>query len=252
MSKPSFTGETIWIIGASSGIGRELAIHLDSLGASLILSARTEDALHSLASQLTHPTQVIPLDIMHATEVTQAFTKVATQISQVDRVILMSALYEPAPIVKMDLDFASTLVDVNLKGVFYTTKAALTLFQGQSSGQIAVCGSIAGYFGLPIGQPYSATKAAVINYMESLYNEAPKHIDIKLISPGFVETPLTDKNEFDMPFIISPEVAAKTIAKGLRSKRFELHFPKRMTVLFKAMGTLNYRLLLPMIKLLVK
>lgn len=251
MSTLSYSGETIWIIGASSGIGRELALRLDSLGASLILSARSEDALHTLASRLTHPAQVVPLDIMYADAVATAFTEVAAHTT-VDRVIVMSALYEPAPIAEMDLDFASTLVDVNLKGVFYTTKAALTLLEGQANGQIAVCGSIAGYFGLPVGQPYSATKAAVINYMESLYNEAPKHIDIKLISPGFVKTPLTDKNEFDMPFIISPQEAAHTIAKGLRSKSFELHFPKRMTLLFKAMGTLNYRLLLPIIKLLVK
>lgn len=251
MQQSPYAREVIWIIGASSGIGRALAIQLDNLGATIILSARTTEALHKLAARLKNQAHIEPFDIADNNAVLRAFDHVKKHYV-INRIIVMAARYQPECIQNMDVAFASQLIDVNLKGTIYVTQAALRLMSAQAHGQIAVCGSIAGYIGLPAGQPYSASKAAVINYMQSLYNEAPGYLSIKLISPGFVATPLTDKNTFKMPFIISAEAAAEHIIKGLKSAGFEIHFPKRMTWIFKLLQKLHYRLLLPLVKKLAK
>jgi short-subunit dehydrogenase len=124
-----------------------------------------------------------------------------------------------------------------LNGAFNAVHAVLPILKSQAHGQFVLCGSVAGYCGLPNGQPYSATKAGVINLAESLRAEEG-HLDIKVINPGFVRTPLTDKNNFKMPMMIEPEEAAKIIVKGLQSKKFEIHFPKRFTFLMKILSVL--------------
>jgi len=114
-------------------------------------------------------------------------------------------------------------------------------FVSQGHGQVNLCGSVSGYFGLPNAQPYSSTKAAITNLAESLYVEyKPKNIDVKLISPGFVSTPMTSKNDFVMPMVIDAKTAAKSIIKGLTASAFEIHFPKRFTLLIKLLRLLPY------------
>lgn len=240
-----YQNETILIVGASSGIGRELAIVLAEKGARLILAARREDELLKLQKELGEQHIVCPLDVSNLQQIQDLFKNLDRAVQ---RVVFLPALYKPAPIADMDLDFASQMIDVNLKGTLYFAKETLALFKKQGYGQIALCGSVAGYTGLPNGQPYSATKAAVINFTESLYAEAPKEIDVKLINPGFVSTPMTDKNNFDMPMIITPKKAAKAIAKGLTQKRFEIHFPKKFTFMLKFLGVLPYKLKLLILK----
>ncbi len=110
----------------------------------------------------------------------------------------------------------------------------------REGGQLALCGSVAGYIGLPKGQIYSATKAAVISLTESLRVER-KDRDIRLISPGFVKTPMTAMNDFDMPAVISPEAAADAILRGLDRSGFEIHFPRRLTYALKLLRLLPYR-----------
>lgn len=238
----TFKNETIWIIGASSGIGRELAIQLADSGAKLILSARREGELKKLQKELGAGHKIYPLDVADNSQVKEVCSKTAKLKSGIDRVIFMPALYKPDSISKMDMEFMSKMVDVNIKGALYVTHGVLPIFEKQKSGQIALCGSVAGYTGLPNGQPYSATKAAVTNFAESLHAESPEYVDIKLISPGFVSTPMTDKNDFDMPMVITPEQAAGSIIKGLNKSAFEIHFPKKFTVLLKLLSIFPYRL----------
>ena len=114
-------------------------------------------------------------------------------------------------------------------------------FESQGHGQIVICASVAGYRGLPTGQPYCAAKAALLNLSESLKVELePKNIDVKVICPGFVKTPLTDKNDFPMPMIIEAEDSAIAIKKGLCSRAFEIHFPKRFTYIMKLLHILPH------------
>lgn len=240
----SFEGEYIWIIGASSGIGKALAGELSDSGAKLILSARREIELQQLNKELGNQHLVYPLDVSDNEAVRETVRKLSEQISQIDRIIFLAAIYNPTSIKDLDISATRQMIEVNLLGAIYVTTAVLPLLEKQPKGQLALCSSIAASIGLPNGQPYSATKAAVTNFTESLYTEAPSHIDIKLISPGFVETPLTDKNSFKMPMIIKPEQAATEIAKGLKSSSFEIHFPQRFTRLLKIISSLPYSLAL--------
>ncbi len=240
----NFAGEKIWIIGASSGIGKALAHELHQQGAELILSSRSKEQLEQINAELGKKHTLHPLDISDCDQVNE----VAKAIPDVDRIIFMAAVYEPASIKNMDIDFARKLMDINFMGALYLTQAVLPLFEKQQSGQLVFCTSVAGFTGLPDGQPYSASKAALINFAESLHAEADDYLDVKIINPGFVRTPATDKNNFNMPMRIEPEQAAKAIAKGLKRNAFEIHFPKRFTLLMKALSVLPYWLKLKLTK----
>lgn len=235
------SGQTIWIIGASSGIGAQLAIDLSKQGCQLIISARREEALQSVLSQMAPGNhRVLAFDVADAMQTVQAFSS----IKHLDRVIFMAAIYDPSKKGRTDIHMIQKSLRVNLEGVFNMLTLVRPFFEQQRSGQIVLCGSVAGYIGLPNSQPYSATKAAIMNLAESLYTECkPKGVDVKLISPGFVRTPLTDKNHFDMPMMIEVEEASEAIVKGLTSKPFEIHFPKKFTYLLKLIRLLPYWLM---------
>ena len=240
-------GKHIWIIGASSGIGEALARELASQGAHLILSARSEDKLNAINDSLNKAHTVLPVDVSHAKDVIKA----AKTIQSLDSVIFMAALYAPHSPKTKDINFIHDMITVNLGGAFNTVNAVLPIFEKQGYGQITLCGSVAGYRGLPYGQPYCATKAAIINYAESLKIELEdKNIDIKVINPGFVKTPLTDKNSFQMPMMIEAEDAAKSLTKGLASKAFEIHFPKKFTWIMKILDILPRWLYFPIARLM--
>jgi short-subunit dehydrogenase len=235
----AYEGQHIWIIGASSGIGKALAVELAAQGAVLALSARSKNGLDALNKNLGGRHHVFPMDISDTNAVMKTAQAIQTVFPNLDSVISMAAIYNPTTLDNLDMAETRKIVDVNLNGAFNIVYATLPIFKAQQSGQLALCGSVAGYRGLPGGQPYSATKAAVINLAESLKAENP-HLDIKIINPGFVRTPLTDKNNFKMPMMIEPEEAAKAIANGLRSKCFEIHFPKRFTYIMKLVRFLPY------------
>lgn len=234
-----FKGKTIWVIGASTGIGRAVAEELDAQGARLILSARGEDKLQTLNSELDDKHQVAALDVCDF----DALRHVAETADRIDGVVFMAAIYTPPSQKKVDLSMVQKVIQVNIGGAFNCIEAIKPLFLKQGFGQIALCGSVAGYRGLPYGQPYSATKAAMISYAESLKVElAENNIDVKLISPGFVRTPMTQQNDFDMPMVIEADEAATQIAKGLGSSAFEIHFPKKFTFIMKLLRILPSRL----------
>ena len=237
----NYSGETIWIIGASSGIGAALAYELVANGATLIVSARSEGKLLQLCESLGPQHIALPIDVANIASVEAAFSALSGQ--QIDRMIFLAAAYRPMNLRKVDLNKASEVITVNILGTLAFLRYALNHCENQKKCQIALCGSVAGYVGLPNGQPYSATKAAIQSIAESLKAEAPPHIDVKLISPGFVKTPLTDQNDFDMPMIIEPELAAREIAKSLQKNFFEIHFPKKFTLIMKAIRLLPYFLL---------
>ncbi|MBU6236078.1 MAG: SDR family NAD(P)-dependent oxidoreductase, partial [Alphaproteobacteria bacterium] len=202
----------VWIIGASAGIGRALAVALHAQGASLALSARNREALGSLNAALQGRHAVLPCDVTDIGAVAAA----AAQIQKLDIVIFMAGEYVPTSVADMTKEDLVGIIDTNLKGAFHALIAILPRMRTQKNGMIALCGSVAGYRGLPKGQPYSATKAAMINLAETLYlEEKPNGIDVRLISPGFVRTRMTEKNAFAMPAAISPEEAAGEIVKGL-------------------------------------
>ncbi|RJE80836.1 SDR family oxidoreductase [Paracoccus sp. JM45] len=233
----SSTPERIWIIGASDGIGLALAKAYSAQGAHVILSARSQDALDKLAAQLGNASVQV-LDVSDRATVQTAADAILA-VGPVDRIIHLAAMYDPGRIADLDPDKAAQIVTVNLTGSFHIAQIGPKVLR--KGGQLALTGSVAGYVGLPQGQIYSASKAGVINLAESLRAER-KDLDIRLICPGFVETRLTQMNEFKMPAIMKPEAAAKAIVKGLASGGFEVHFPHRLTRSLKFIRALPYGL----------
>ncbi len=233
------SGKNIWIIGASSGIGHALATELSNQGATLFLSARSEDKLTQLNDQLGGHHHVLAFDASDMDAFMKAAQFVQDQPRALQSVIFLAALYAPHSEKRKEIEFVHKMLNVNIGGAFNTVEATLPIFEQQKSGQIVLCGSVAGYRGLPYGQPYCATKAAIINYAESLKVELEdQNIDVKVINPGFVKTPLTDKNDFPMPMMIEADEAAKVLARELLSGKFEISFPKKFTWIMKVLRVL--------------
>lgn len=230
-----FENKKIWIVGASTGIGAELAKALAKQRATIALSARDTSKLIDIKGQLEGLDHgIYPLDITDSEKVKNTAENILKDFGRIDSVIFMAAAYKPHADEQADLSILKQIVDVNLTGCLNVVYSVLPILRRQNFGQIAICASVAGFRGLPNGQPYCATKAALINLAESLYIEnKDKNIDVRVINPGFVKTRLTDKNDFEMPFIITAEKAANYIINGLKGNKFEIHFPKRFTYIMK-------------------
>ena len=250
----TITGKYIWIIGGSSGIGKALAEHLAEQGAKIAVSARRSDLVQTVVDGLNGDGHLaLPMDVVDVDAFDDALGQMQSTWPRIDSVLFLPAIYDFHSSARKDIAFIHKAIDVNFKAALTTTEKMIPVFEGQGHGQIVLCGSIAGYRGLPNGQPYCATKAAIANYAESLKIEMePKNIDVKLISPGFVETPLTDKNDFPMPFIIPAAKAAQIIAKGVVSRPFEIHFPKKTTYTMKLVQLLPNPLYFMVSRFMVK
>ncbi len=233
-----FRGQRVWIIGASAGIGAALARALGDQGATLILSARNADALAAVA-QDCGGAQILPLDLL-APETLAAAVADLAEGPPLDAIIATAALYDPGPVAGLNPDRTADLVRVNLLGMIEIARLCPPLLR--DGGQLALFGSVAGYFGLPGGQAYSATKAAVNNLAETLRQELAPRVDVRLVCPGFVRTRLTAKNDFAMPHLMEPEDAAAEVLRGLSRPGFEIHFPKPFTRRLKLLRMLPYGL----------
>lgn len=233
-----FAGSRIWIIGASAGIGAALARALAGRGAQLILSARDGDTLASLAADCAGA-RVEPLDLARPGALAALTARLAEE-KPLDAVICTAALYEPGRVEDIDPVQVEEIVRVNVLGAFDVARLCPAVLR--DGGQLVLFGSVAGYLGLPGGQPYSATKAAVNNLAESLVVELAPRVHVRLVCPGFVRTRLTEKNRFAMPAIITPDEAAEAVLRGMGRRGFEIHFPRRFTLAMKLLRILPYGL----------
>ncbi|WP_134682159.1 SDR family NAD(P)-dependent oxidoreductase [Paracoccus ravus] len=231
-----FAGSRIWIIGASAGIGAALALALAGRGARLILSARDRDGLAALA-QRCRDARCIPLDLARPDSLAEAAAGLARE-PPLDAVICTAALYDPGRVADLDPRQAEEVLRVNFLGMLAVARLCPPLLR--EGGQLVLFGSVAGYLGLPGGQPYSASKAAIANLAESLAAELAPQVDVRLVSPGFVRTRLTAKNRFAMPAIISPDEAAAAVLRGMAKRGFEIHFPRRFTLAMKLLRLMPY------------
>jgi NAD(P)-dependent dehydrogenase (short-subunit alcohol dehydrogenase family) len=231
----SYAGKTCWIIGASSGIGEALAIELSRRGARLALSARRDDALKAVIAKLDGAGHLsLPLDVTRPEDLAQAAARIVQDFGTLDYAVILAATYNPGLVADLNAAGIRQIIDTNLVGTFNCVHALLPLLRRQKKGVLALCGSVAGYRGLARAQPYGATKAAIINLAETLrIEESANGIDVRVINPGFVETPMTGKNDFDMPMIISAGEAAKCLANQLRGSSFEISFPRKFAFIMK-------------------
>ena len=232
--------KTVWVVGASSGIGRATASALHAQGARVIVSARKVQALEDFV--LAHPgSQALALDTTDALAVQQAARQLLAQ-GPLDCVMYCAGHYQAMRADAMDLPDMLRHVEVNYSGALRVLDAVLPDMLARGAGHFSLVGSVAGYTGLPQSLAYGPTKAALINLAETLYQDLhTKGIGVSLINPGFVQTPLTAGNAFTMPALLTPEQAATAILKGWGQGAFEVHFPKRFTLCLKALRLLPYR-----------
>ena len=251
LNKPlrDWPGKRVWVIGASSGIGAAFAQALIARSARVALSARNRDALEQVAkAAAAGQALILPCDVTREEQVTAAFAGIKAAWAGLDLLVILAGSHRPVRAWQLNTREARELIETNLMGVLNALAAVTAEFVGKGQGGIGIVSSVAGYGGLPTGLIYGATKAALINLTETLYLDlAPRRIGVYLISPGFVKTPLTDKNKFAMPALISAEEAALAMICGFERGEFEIHFPKRFTRWLKFLRLLPYRLYFPII-----
>ena len=239
----------LWLIGASEGIGRALAKLLSSQGYQLALSARNADRLQELIQELGQPHLNIPLDVGDSLTIEQGWQQIQQQWQGIDTIVYCAGYYQPVSADAINLSEIEKMVDINLTGAFRVLTVAIPYFIQQQRGHVALVGSVAGYRGLPGAMGYGASKAGIIHLAENLVCDLSKyHIRVQVINPGFVKTRLTDLNDFPMPFLLSPEQAARSIAKALRQKKFEHQFPWFFATCLKFMRYLPAALYFSLVK----
>jgi NAD(P)-dependent dehydrogenase (short-subunit alcohol dehydrogenase family) len=246
MNRPirDWRDKRVWVVGASTGIGRALAEALIARGARVAVTARSDDKLRTLAAPAG---RLLPLafDVTAAHAYAPALGAIVEAWGGLDVAVFAAGTYAPVRAWELDAEQARRTFDTNVLGVIRGVAEVVPLMLRQGSGAIAVLASVAGYRGLPKSILYGATKAALINFTETLYLDLrPKGISVFLVNPGFVATPLTAQNDFRMPALIGPDEAAREILEGLARDRFEIHFPRRFTRLMKLAAVLPYRLYL--------
>jgi NAD(P)-dependent dehydrogenase (short-subunit alcohol dehydrogenase family) len=235
--------QTIWITGGGSGIGRALARSFAHDGHRVAISGRGDASLAETAASDPAAIHCHPLDVTDCTAVDRTIDAVERSQGPIDIAVLNAAAYEPVWVSNFDRDVFRSMVETNLLGVANTLAPLLERMRARRAGTIVITASVSGYSGLPGAAAYGSTKAALINMAEALYPDARRFgIRIAVVNPGFVETPLTAGNDFDMPFLMDVDDACRRIRRGLDSGRFEIAFPRRFVLLLKLARLLPYRL----------
>ncbi len=234
--------QRIWLTGATSGIGRALALRLLDDGHRVALSARSEPALAELADGYANAL-LLPLDVSDREAVARAGERLAEVFDGLDLALLNAGTCEYLEASDFDVDLVERVFAPNFHGALYCIDTALPLLRrARAEGGrplLAATSSAAAYLPLPRAEAYGASKAALSHFLESLRLDLhDEGIDVSLIHPGFVKTPLTDRNDFAMPLRIEADQAAEAILKGLARRRLDIHFPRRFTLLLKLMGIL--------------
>ncbi len=223
------TGKNILLTGASSGIGFELAKVLAAEKCKLALLNRRTDITEKLAEELTNSEcEVISIncDVTKQNQVQAAIDQVINKFGKIDIAILNSGISGRSSINKFSPESAKQIFDVNVFGIFNCVKAILPIYIKQESGMIVGVSSLAEVRGFPKSGVYCASKAAASIFLESIRVELKKYnIKVLTVKPGFVKTPMTDKNEFKMPFLINAHKAAKIILQGIKKEKRIIHFP---------------------------
>ena len=231
--------KTIWITGGSTGIGKALAIKFSNEGWNVAISARRIELLNEISNQHENIT-AFPLDVTDKIKCKEVFDQIINKYTNIDICFFSTGTWNPKKEKDIDVEQIEEVFKVNFFGTVNSIKVVEQFFKDKKSGIITIVSSIAGYRGLPNSTGYGPSKSALNNLAESLYFDFKRfNVRVCLVSPGFIKTPMTDKNDFKMPFLKTPEYAANKIYDGLINKdNFEIHFPKILTVILKILSFL--------------
>ncbi|MGB5559971.1 MAG: SDR family NAD(P)-dependent oxidoreductase [Paracoccaceae bacterium] len=230
MKRETMGGKTYWLIGASEGLGRALALELDRIGTKLVISARSERRLQSLAKELAHDPKILTMDVTSAGSVQAA----VDAIGDVDGIVYLAGAYEPMTAQDWGAEVAERVSDVNFMGAVRVFGRVMPGIVARGRGHLVLIGSLAGYRGLPGAIGYGASKAALMHLAETMQADL-WHTDIRvqLLNPGFIRTRLTDKNSFKMPFLLESDEAAKMVCKLMQKPAFKHDFPYIFSLFFR-------------------
>ncbi|WP_338550002.1 SDR family NAD(P)-dependent oxidoreductase [Roseovarius phycicola] len=225
------SGKRYWLVGASEGLGAALAAKLNAVGADVVLSARNAERLAEVASGLPRPVDVVPVDIADDASVAKA----AKAVGDIDGVVLLAGVYWPMPATEWKAENAVKMADVNFTGFLRVLGHVVPQMVQKDAGHIVLTGSLSGFRGLPSAIGYGASKAGVMSLAESMRADLRKTgVRVQLANPGFIKTRLTDKNEFKMPFLMTPEEAAQEMLELMFDEdAFDRHFPRVFSWVFR-------------------
>lgn len=227
----------VWITGASTGIGRDVARQLAARGVTVAVSARSADKLVSMGPNI----KPYPLDVTDAAAVARTIAKIEVELGPIDLALMGAGAYAPIAMDQIKPELFASIMNVNYMGVVNCLAALVPIMRQRGRGHIAWIASVSGYRGLPKAAAYGPTKAALINLAESLRPElGVLGITVSVVNPGFVETPMTKANDFPMPFLMTPQDAARRTIEGLAVGKFEVAYPTRFVAILKFARLLPY------------
>ena len=245
--------KTIWITGGSTGIGKALAVKFANEGWNVAISARRESLLNEISDNHENITP-FPLDVTDKSKCIEVFEKIQNKFENIDICFFSTGTWNPIKERDIDVEQIKEVFKINFFGTLNAIKAVEEYFKNKKSGTITIVSSIAGYRGLPNSTGYGPSKSALNNLAESLYFDFKRsNVRVCLVSPGFIKTPMTDKNDFKMPFLKTTDYAAEKIYDGLINKDvFEIHFPKSLTIMLKIFSFLPSKIYFALVSKMTK
>ncbi len=226
----AWQGKRYWLVGASDGLGAALAHKMNRAGAEVIVSARSADKLEELVAELPGKASMQTIDVSDDASVAAA----AEAMGEVDGVVFLAGVYWPFGAQNWDAAQATAMADINFTGLVRVMGQVVPAMVARDEGHIVITSSLTGFRGLPGSIGYTASKAATMSLAECMYGDLRKTgVDVQVVNPGFIKTQLTQKNDFNMPFIMSPEDAAREMFEHMGTRKFKKSFPWAFSMVFR-------------------
>lgn len=230
MATIDLKGKCVWLTGASSGIGEALAYELARRGAKVAVTARRGDLLDQIVARIKESggeAYSFPGDVLNLEEMKALVASIESKIAPIDVAVPNAGTHLFTIPEQFNSAEYLSIMQLNFGGVLHCLEAVIPRMLQRGRGSLAPVASLAGYRGLPRAAAYGASKSALIHFLESIrFHLKPKGLTISIVNPGFVKTPLTDKNDFYMPFLVSSEKAAKIICDGIERGKRTIAFPR--------------------------
>jgi len=225
-----WTGKRYWLVGAGDGLGAALARRMSAAGAHVIVSARSEDKIRAVAESLPTAGSHCAVDVSDDASVRRA----VEAIGPLDGVVFLAGVYWPFSAQDWNAEEANAMADINFTGLMRVMGRVVPQFVTRDAGHVVITGSLSGFRGLPGSIGYTASKAGTMSLAECMYADLRKtKVEVQVSNPGFIKTQLTDKNDFRMPFLMTPEEAAEHMFRHMNTSRFKQSFPTLFSWLFR-------------------
>lgn len=240
MKAGGLQNRVVWVTGASSGLGLAVARELVGRGCRVAISARRKEILEELAEEWGRETTLpVPLDVTDREVNLEAVRAIESHFGSLDIAFLNAGTCEYLDVQDFDSGLFERQIRTNFLSLVYGVEAALPALRRSDHGQLVGMSSTARYGALPRAEAYGASKAAGAYFLESLRLDLlPDRIPVSVVSPGFVRTPLTDKNDFPMPMLMEPDRAARIIADGIEKRRKHIQFPLTFSLALQLLSLL--------------